>query len=172
MPNYRIYLMVPAFEWGSVNAKNEDAATAQVRRHPDLRAVINDLEFPWTLLAIPEDPEEPEGENPMSTKVRVYYQGYYDAELDKRINKALADAGLEWYASGYDGEERELCFSYDPQSKQHYVPVIRLAQSELEAIGGLGLDLEAVAKKVGNAFIEMGYWDVLKAVVQEMKRDG
>jgi hypothetical protein len=63
----------------------------------------------------------------MAKQVRVYYKGY-DFDLDKLIEKALEDAGLEWYASGYDlrdgSEERQLCFDYEPQERH--------AQGEVE----------------------------------------
>jgi hypothetical protein len=53
--------------------------------------------------------------------------------------------------------------------RERYIPVLRLAQSELEAMGGEGLDLKLVAKQVGNALIELGYWDVVKAVIEHHK---
>jgi hypothetical protein len=105
----------------------------------------------------------------MPKHVRVYYNGF-DPDLDKLIEKALEDAGLELFASGCElggDAERELCFEYTPEKR--YVPVLRLAQHELETMGGKGLDLEEVAEKVGGTLIELGYWDVLKITIEGMQ---
>ncbi len=46
--------------------------------------------------------------------VVVTYNGPADHELDGIINKALTDAGLKWYAQGYDLEskKRDICFDF------------------------------------------------------------
>lgn len=55
---------------------------------------------------------------------------------------------------------------------KEYAPVIRLHQSEMEHYGGAGLDLNEVAEKVGEVFMSSGYWDVLKEVIQIIKKGG
>lgn len=49
------------------------------------------------------------------------------------------------------------------------VAVIVLDPVEVEKFGGNAEDTERIASKVGDALMELGYWDVLKQVIEELE---
>lgn len=48
-------------------------------------------------------------------------------------------------------------------------PVIVLDSDEVVHFGGKAEDTERIASKVGNILMDLGYWDVLKQVIEELE---
>jgi hypothetical protein len=56
-------------------------------------------------------------------------------------------------------------------SKDTYTPIIWLADTEIEEYGGDPEYSGEIAAKVAGALMELGYWDILKSVIQEISHD-
>ena len=51
-------------------------------------------------------------------KVKVTYKGKMDEELDRKIRTSLEDAGLVWYAQGYDFVDKVRDISFDKSERK------------------------------------------------------
>ena len=55
-------------------------------------------------------------------QIVILYDGF-DPALDRRITSALEAAGFSWYASGFNGKERDLAFDLPKELSEIETPI-------------------------------------------------
>lgn len=53
----------------------------------------------------------------------------------------------------------------EDEDRKEFTPVIRMARTEIEMLGGNSDDIDYIAEKTQEALFELGYWDVVKTVI-------